>query len=82
MTDVLEIKFSMPSFSLQQLTLLSKVTKVSQMVAEKIVHKDNLGYRARTSIRYDERHDRDTFVARYLGYSSEITVFMLIKHMI
>ena len=63
MIDVLEVigGFSMPSFSLQQLAMLSKVAKVSQTVAYKIVHE---GYRARTSIRYDEKHDRDTFVAR------------------
>ena len=70
MTDILEVigGFSMPLFSLQQLALLFKVAKVSHMV--EIVYE---GYSTRTSIRHDEKHDRDTFVARYLGYSEEIS---------
>ena len=48
-TDVLEVigDFSLPSFSLQQLAMLSKVAKVSQMVAYEIVCE---GYKAQTSI--------------------------------
>ena len=53
-TEVIS-SFSMSSLLIQQLALLSKVAKVSQMIAQKIVHK---GYRA--SIRYDEKHNRDS----------------------